>query len=84
MKITNVHVKKIKNNDPHFIGVASVVIDDVFVIKNIKIIKNDKRVFLSMPNQKMPDGKYSDLSHPLTSDCRQMFEDIILSKFNEV
>ena len=34
-----------------------------------------------MPSQKMPDGSYKDIAHPLNADCRKLFEDAILSEY---
>ena len=37
-----------------------------------------------MPSQKMPDGTYKDVAHPLNSECRAKFEEIILKEYNDV
>ena len=81
MKITSVKVKKIEEKNSRLVGVATAVIDKVFIIEDIKIIKGDKKLFLAMPSQKMPDGSYKDIAHPLNADCRKMFEDAILSEY---
>lgn len=82
MELTSIRVKKIEGNDPRLLGFASVVIDKEFIIEDIKIIQGKERLFLSMPNQKMPDGKYRDLVHPLNSECRRRFEEAILSEYD--
>lgn len=82
MKITSVKVKKLNEaENTRLIAVASVVIDNVFIVKDIKIIRGDDHLFLSMPSQKMPDGSFSDIAHPLNKDCRKLFEDAILKEF---
>lgn len=83
MKITSVKVKKIEEENSRLVGAATAVIDKVFIVKGIKIIKGDDRLFLAMPTQKMPDGSYEDMAHPLNSDCRKLFEDAILSEFKK-
>lgn len=82
MKITSVKVKKINEENSRLVGAASVVIDKEFIIKDIKIIKVDNRLFLAMPSQKMPDGSYSDIAHPLNAECRKSFEDAILTEYD--
>ena len=82
MKITSVKVKKIEEKNSRFVGVATAVIDKVFIVEDIKIIKGDERLFLAMPSQKMPDGSYKDIAHPLNADCRKLFEDAILTEYD--
>lgn len=82
MKITSVKVKKLNEaENTRLIAVASAVIDNVFIVKDIKIIRGDDHLFISMPSQKMPDGSFSDIAHPLNKDCRKLFEDAILKEF---
>ena len=81
MKITSVKVKKIEEKNSRLVGVATAVIDKVFIVEDIKIIKGDERLFLAMPSQKMPDGSYKDIAHPLNADCRKLFEDAILTEY---
>ena len=82
MKITSVKVKKIEEKNSRLVGVATAVIDKVFIVEDIKIIKRDERLFLAMPSQKMPDGSYKDIAHPLNADCRKLFEDAILTEYD--
>lgn len=82
MKITSVKVKKIEEKNSRLVGVATAVIDKVFIVEDIKIIKGDDRLFLAMPSQKMPDGSYKDIVHPLNADCRKLFEDAILTEYD--
>ena len=82
MKITSVKVKKIEEKNSRLVGVATAVIDKVFIIEDIKIIKGDEKLFLAMPSQKMPDGSYKDIAHPLNADCRTLFEDAILTEYD--
>lgn len=82
MRITSVKVKKIEGKNSRLVGVATAVIDKVFIIEDIKIIKGDEKLFLAMPSQKMPDGSYKDIAHPLNADCRKLFEDAILTEYD--
>lgn len=81
MRITSVKVKKIEEKNSRLVGVATAVIDKVFIIEDIKILKGDEKLFLAMPSQKMPDGSYKDIAHPLNADCRKLFEDAILTEY---
>lgn len=85
MKLTSVKVKRIEaEENSRLVGVATAVIDKEFIITDIKIIKGDERLFLAMPSQKMPDGSYKDVAHPLSTECRAKFEDAILKEYDNV
>lgn len=84
MKITSVKVKKFEEEEKsRLLGVATAVIDNEFIVTDIKIIKGDNRLFLAMPSEKMPDGTYKDVAHPLNTECRQKFETAVLNEFNK-
>ena len=84
MKITSVKVKKIEEKNSRLVGVATAVIDKVFIIEDIKIIKGDEKLFLAMPSQKMPDGSYKDIAHPLNASSRKLFEDAVLNEYENM
>ena len=83
MKISSVKVKIIGEENQRLVAVSSVIIDSVFIIKDIKIIKGENKLFIAMPSQKMPDGSYMDIAHPLNSDCRKLFENAILEAYRK-
>ena len=62
---------------------ANIVIDDAFIIKNIKIIEGKNGLFVAMPSQKNKNGEYRDIAHPLNTDTRNEVEKLILEKYNE-
>lgn len=82
MKITDVRVRKVES-DSKMRAVASITIDDVFVIHDIKIIEGDKGLFIAMPSKKGADGEYRDIAHPINSDTRVMLQDVILEAYEK-
>ena len=81
MQITDVRVKKI-NSQNRMKAIASITIDEVFVIHDIKVIESDKGLFIAMPSKKV-ENKFFDIVHPINSETRKIFEDAIISKYNE-
>ena len=63
---------------------ANIVIDDAFIIKNIKIIEGKNGLFIAMPSQKNKNGEYRDIAHPLKTETRIELEKLIIDKYNEV
>lgn len=66
-----------------FLSYVSVEFDSVFVVKNMKIVqrKHDGGFLLMMPTRSKPDGSYTDIAHPLTSQFRRVLEERIFLEF---
>ena len=85
-KITDVTIKKIEySKDKKLVGLGRVVIDNCFVIEDLRIIKGDgeRGLFVAFPSRKQSTGEYKDVCHPINKETRQLFEDVILKKFND-
>ena len=66
-------------------GFASVLIEDCFAIHDIRIIQGDNGLFIAMPSRKTATGGYRDIAHPITPECRKLFEDAVLEAYkNEI
>ena len=83
MKITSVNVKKIEKEGSRMKGKASILIDDVFAVHDIRIIEGDNGLFIAMPSRKTATGEYRDIAHPINSEARKMFEDAIIDVYNK-
>lgn len=83
MKITSVNVRVTEKEDSKMKGIASVLLDDCFAIHDIRIIEGEKGLFIAMPSRKTQSGEYRDIAHPITPECRKMFEDAILEQYNK-
>lgn len=81
MNITDVRVRLIKRDDSKFRAVASIIIDDCFVIHDIKIIEGAEGNFIAMPSRKTPDGEYKDIAHPINTETRELIKDRILEAY---
>ena len=75
MKITSVNVRKIEKEGSRMKGIASVLIDDMFAIHDIRIIEGDNGLFIAMPSRKT--------AHPVNSEGRAMFQDAILEAYDK-
>ncbi len=82
MEITSIKVTKFNQEGSRRKGIASIVFDDCFVIKNIRIIERDDRLFAAMPSRRSADGKFHDLAHPLNKETRNWIESAIIEAYN--
>ena len=80
MEITEVKVRLW--DDQRLRALVTVVFDDCFVVRNIKVIEGrDNKLFVAMPSRRLNDGRYADIAHPITRDFRHQMESAILSAF---
>lgn len=84
MQITSVNVKKYDKEESKMKGIASVLIDDCFVIRDIRIIEGTDGLFIAMPSRRKNDGEYQDVAHPINAETRKMFEDAIFEEYDKV
>ena len=84
MVITNVEIHKNKKEGSKLKGLATVYLDNEFVIKNIRIIDGEKGMFIAMPNRETAEKKRVDICNPLNQNVRDKFEQAIFSKYNEI
>ena len=84
MKITSVNVRKIEKENSRIRGIASVVLDECFAVHGIRIIEGDSGLFIAMPSRKGNNDEYHDIAHPITQECREMFQDAIIESYNNL
>ena len=83
MKVTDVRIRKV-DKEGKMKAVVSITIDNEFVVHDIKIIEGEKGLFIAMPSRKATDGEYRDIAHPISSSTRDMLQNLILSKYQEL
>ena len=81
MEITDVRVFPV--DEEKLKAFVSIIIDDCFVVSDIKIISGATGLFISMPSKKRKNGTFRDIAHPLNSETRKKLEDRILACYRE-
>jgi stage V sporulation protein G len=74
--ITDVQIRLVDND--RLRAWATLTFNDAFVIKGIRIIQGNRRLFVAMPSKQQKDGKYQDIAHPINPDFRDFIEECIL------
>ena len=82
MNITDVKVFIRESNQLK--AFVNIVIDDAFIIRNIKVIEGNNGLFVAMPSRRVSSGEYRDIAHPINTETRNMVEKIIIDKYKEV
>lgn len=83
MKISDVRIRIVKKDDNKLKAVASITIDECFVVHDIKVIEGREGLFISMPSRKTPDGEYKDIVHPINTETREQIRDAILVAYEK-
>lgn len=81
MNITDVRVRMVRKTDAKLKAVASIIIDDCFVVHDIKIIDGNDGYFIAMPSRKTPDGEFKDIAHPILPQTRKDIQKLILDAY---
>lgn len=84
MTITEVKVFPLQKQNEKLRAYATIVFDNCFIIRDLKIIEGLKGLFVSMPSRRRKDGTFRDIIHPLNTETRKMIEDSIISEYNNV
>ena len=61
---------------------ATMVFDNCFIVRDLKVIKSDKGLFVSMPSRRKKDGSFKDIVHPLNAETRKLIEQRIIDEYN--
>ena len=64
-------------------GIASITIDECFVVHDIKVIEGRDGLFIQMPNKKTADGQHKDIAHPINTETREYIKNVVLDAYNK-
>lgn len=82
MKVDNIKIKKVENGG-RLLAYASVVLNECFVIHNIRIINGDKGMFIAMPSIKSETG-HKDICHPINQVFRNTLTTAIIDNYKNL
>ena len=82
INITNVKLIKTQGNF-RVKGIASITIDDSFVIHDIKLIETQEGLYVAMPSRKTPDGLFKDIAHPINAETRELIQKAIINEYEK-
>jgi stage V sporulation protein G len=61
---------------------ADIAIGD-FIVKGLRVVRGQKGLFLSMPQEKSKDGKWYNSFYALTKEAKQSLSDLVLTAYEE-
>jgi stage V sporulation protein G len=84
MKITDVRIRPIENQEGKIKATASITLDEEFVVHDLKIIDSSKGLFVAMPSKKNSNNEFKDTAHPIKTATRTYIQETVLAKYEEV
>ena len=79
MEITEVKVFPV--NEDKLKAYVTIIFENCFVVRDLKIIHGNTGLFVAMPSKKRKDGTFRDIAHPLNSEMRTQIEQRILKEY---
>ncbi|MFV9511735.1 septation regulator SpoVG [Tepidibacillus sp. LV47] len=83
MEVTDVRLRRV-NTEGRMRAIASITIDNEFVVHDIRVIDGNNGLFVAMPSKRTPDGEFRDIAHPITSATREKIQKAVLAEYERV
>lgn len=80
MEITDVRLRRV-NTEGRMKAIASITIDNEFVVHDIRVIDGNNGMFVAMPSKRTPDGEFRDIAHPISSATREKIQNAVLAEY---
>jgi stage V sporulation protein G len=81
MEITEIKVFPV--NEEKLKAYITIILDNCFVVRDLKVIQGTTGLFVAMPSKKRKDGAFKDIAHPLNKETRDAMESKILAAYEE-
>jgi stage V sporulation protein G len=77
INITEVRITKVEGDDK-LRAFAALVLDDSFIVGDLRVLENEEGYFVAMPSKRKRDGTFKDIAYPLNNDVREAIEQRVL------
>jgi stage V sporulation protein G len=79
MRITKITIRPVEMNKVK--ALASITIDDEFVIHDLRVVEGERGFFVAMPSRKLPNGSHRDIAHPVNTETREHIQTEVLEEY---
>jgi stage V sporulation protein G len=80
MRVSDVRLRIIET-DNRMKAIASITLDEEFVVHDIRVIDGINGLFVAMPSKKTPEGEFRDIAHPISSASREKIQGAVLAEY---
>ncbi len=82
MEVTNVRIYPV--DEEKLKAFATIVLDNCFIVRDLKVIRGTKGLFVAMPSKKKRDGSFGEVAHPLNAEMRGKIEGAVLGEYGRL
>ncbi|RAZ65833.1 septation regulator SpoVG [Planococcus maitriensis] len=82
MEVTDVRLRRVQT-DGRMRAIASITLDNEFVVHDIRVIDGNDGLFVAMPSKRTPDGEFRDIAHPINSGTRNKLQEAVLIAYEQ-
>ncbi|EPU0760185.1 septation regulator SpoVG [Listeria innocua] len=83
MQVTDVRLRRVET-DGRMRAIASITLDEEFVVHDIRVIDGNNGLFVAMPSKRGVDGEFRDIAHPINSDTLAKIQEVVLAEYERV
>ncbi|CUK38655.1 regulator required for spore cortex synthesis (stage V sporulation) [Listeria monocytogenes] len=83
MQVTDVRLRRVET-DGRMRAIASITLDEEFVVHDIRVIDGNNGLFVAMPSKRGVDGEFRDIAHTINSDTRAKIQEVVLAEYERV
>ena len=80
MNITDVRIRPVQEGGK-VKAIASITLEDCFVIHDLKVVEGENGLFVAMPARKGPDGIFRDIAHPIEQETRRTISRLVIERY---
>jgi stage V sporulation protein G len=80
VRITRVQVFP-QTDGKNTLGYAHITLSNTFVIKNLRLVRDRKNVFIGMPSFRLRNGEYADVFFPVSREARSLLTEAVVAAF---
>lgn len=83
LEVTDVRLRRV-NTEGRMRAIASITLDNEFVVHDIRVIDGNNGLFVAMPSKRTPNGEFRDIAHPISSQTREKIQSAVLKEYERV
>ena len=77
LNITDIRINKVEGDDK-LKAFAALVIEDCFLVGDLRVVESEEGYFVAMPSRRKRDGSFKDIAYPLNNNLREEIEEKVL------
>ena len=81
MRITDVRIVPVEQGN--LVAYADITIDNSFRVRDLKIFRRPRGYLVAMPQVKLVNGKYREITFALNAKTRKMIENAVIAEYRK-